>query len=212
MPFPNTKGRPVGSRNKPKRAVVKHKDDEDLIPAPSLIMSIGDEAVNPLIIIGEETLAQLSDDQQRFLLARIVCTSDSRAAASVGLSISTLSNWKNDNPEFIAAYKIVTTDPVSFALTLNRSIVAKAAVEHMSLLAHPNARVRQWAIELAYKNQNMGTDRNIKVSGEVQHTFDQLRAMAQATPIVIAAPEEEDDALEATFTELGTTEDEGRVD
>ena len=137
----------------------------------------------------------LSDDQQRFLLARMVCASDRAACKATLLSMGTVGGWKGHNLNFKAAYEVITKDPVAFALHVSRYLIAKAALEHMALMMHPSVRVRQWAIELAYRNNQIGTSKDIKV--QVQHTFDALKEMAKNTPYV-----EKDDVYDAEFHHL----------
>lgn len=210
-------GKPTGRpRGRPKKEVVVQEEDFGEEPRnPSLLVGIGEDAVNPLILIGEDNLAELSDIQQKFLLARMVLHSDAAASRAAEVTPAKVKGWKEESSHFQGAYALITADPISFALSLNRFIVAKAAVEHMGMLMHPNARIRQWAIELAYKVQNMGTEKNIKVTGDVNHKFDELRQLARETPVALPEPPKEEDVIEGTFIELNggrTTERTRRVD
>ena len=160
-------------------------EEQTALTVVSLLETYKDDASNPLVVIGEEILDQLDDDQVKFLLARMATTHDKAACRVTMISPATVGGWKGKNVPFKKAYELITKDPVAFALHVNRFIVAKAAVEHMSLLLHPNVRVRQWAIELAYRNNQVGTSKEVKVSGTLVHDFDKLKELAKETPVVI---------------------------
>lgn len=161
------------------------EEESTAVTVLSLLETYKDDASNPLVVIGEEILEKLEDDQIRFLLARMATSHDKAASRATMIPMATIGGWKGKNIPFRQAYDLITKDPVAFALHVNRFIVAKAAVEHMSLLLHPNVRVRQWAIELAYRNNQVGTAKEVKVTGTLVHDFDKLKELAKETPVVI---------------------------
>lgn len=160
-------------------------EEEAAVTVVSLLETFKDDASNPLVVIGEEILDKLDDEQTKFLLARMVTTHDKAASRATMVSMQSVGAWKAKNIPFKQAYDLITKDPIAFALHVNRFIVAKAAIEHMSLLMHPNVRVRQWAIELAYRNNQVGTSKEVKVTGTLVHDFDKLKELAKETPVVI---------------------------
>lgn len=171
-------------------------EDEDDVGGPSFLAEFGPEALNPLIIVGEDTLEELSEKQQLFLLARMVMSTDKAAAKHADVHYDTVFEWKK-RPAFQRAYEVIRNDPVNFALTVSRQIVAKAALEHMALLGHPNIRVRQWAIDLAYRNAGVQNDgKSGKVDVTVLTTFEQLRQLAKEIPVEADAPNDQQELSE----------------
>ena len=144
---------------------------DDEAPGPSFLEGYGPEAVNPLAIIGDDIVEALTPTQQKFLLARMVMATDAAAVRHIGSDQGTVIKWKREDENFLRAYKIIRADPINFALAVNRQIVQRAALEHMQLLQHPNIRVRQWAIDLAYRNQNIGGGKPVESGGETTNNF-----------------------------------------
>jgi len=192
------------------------RDDENEGPddGPSFLREYGDEGTDPLIILGEDVISALTPAQHKFLLARMVVATDATAARRASIKYDTVFAWKKELA-FRKAYDVIRGDPINFAVTVAKNIVAKAAVEHMSLLNHPNIRVRQWTIDLAYRNQGVGQDKgqtnNNYIIGTT--TWEQLKELSKLTPVEVndADARTLPEPADGDYRTLGDDLDAGRV-
>lgn len=199
----------------PKHPFFEDEDGEE--SSPSFLGQFGEEATNPLIILGDELIEELSEKQQLFLAARMVLPTDTAAARHVDVQPNTVWKWKSESEPFMKAYEVIRFDPVNFALALSRQIAAKAALEHMSLLRHPNIRVRQWAIDLAYRaneaSQKLPTN---KTTNNFLINFETLKQLAAETPVkeLDGSSNSLDQPAEGSYRSLssGAIVEAGRVD
>ena len=187
---------------------------EDEATGPGFLEELGPEAVSPLAVLDDDLVDQLTENQQKFLLARMAMSTDVAAAKYIGIQRENVVRWKQESESFVRAYKVIRSDPVKFALLVNRQIVQRAAIEHMQLLRHPNIRVRQWAIDLAYRNQGMGKEKvDTGEGGDMTNFFLIMQRLVREAP---KEPNADvlDQPFEGDYTTLdgGTVAEEGRVD
>ena len=100
---------------------------------------------NPLI---KESLSvdALSQNQQRFLVAKLHGMTDSDAARAIGLTPSSTYAWKKD-PEYKKVYDGIVNDPLQFASEQITFATAKAVDRLISLLDHKSVAVVRYAID-----------------------------------------------------------------
>lgn len=103
-------------------------------------------SVNPLI--GAKGLIEnLSDNQQRFLTAKLWGMTDAAAARAIEMTPATVYGWKTNDEDFKLVYDAVTTNPILMALETTAFGLAKAIGRLTDMLDHPNVRVVQYAID-----------------------------------------------------------------
>jgi hypothetical protein len=90
---------------------------------------------------------QLTPRQELWLVARSITYSNVQACRHAGTSQVTLARWMQGDA-FQEAYKVVVLDPLNFSLGLHRLMQAKAAVQKLQLMQHPNLTVRLRVIEM----------------------------------------------------------------
>ena len=110
----------------------------------------------------DATLAQLSLDQVRFVVARYEHSTDKAAAESVGISPGTVKNWPPEAKELIAeAVRLMAMDGLITALHLRRRHLAKAMQIKIAGLDSKDRRLQQQvATEIIEWELGRATQRN----------------------------------------------------
>jgi hypothetical protein len=93
----------------------------------------------------EATLARLSIDQVRFVVARGEVSTDKDAAAMIGVSPATVKRWKMEGAPIDDVLRLMALDGVVTARHILRRNVAKAAAVKAAGLDDPDSKVRQAA-------------------------------------------------------------------
>lgn len=88
-------------------------------------------------------MARLSTDQIRFVVKRQECATDREAAEAIGISPSTVKNWKYDGAPVDDAVRLMATDGLVVASELRRRSLAKAMGVKVKGLDSESERIRQ---------------------------------------------------------------------
>lgn len=113
---------------------------------------------NPLIGAAG-LLEELSDSQQRFLVAKMYGGSDASAARAAGVNVHTMRKWKSNDPEFMQVYRMVTEMPVEMAAQVSAFGFAKAVDKIAQMMDSNDVKVVMWAIEKMLNIASVGKQR-----------------------------------------------------
>lgn len=113
---------------------------------------------NPLIGAGG-LIENLSDDQQRFLVAKMFGSTDVGAARACNINENTMRSWKQQDPEFKEVYRLVTTQPIEMAAQVSAFGFAKAIDSIVRMMDSNDIKVVQWAIERMLSIASVGKQR-----------------------------------------------------
>jgi len=100
---------------------------------------------NPLIGAGG-LLEGLSDNQQRFLVAKMYGITDAAAARAISINPQTVYQWKT-NSDFKEVYTLVTEMPVEMAARASAFGFAKSIDKIAQMMDSQDVKVVMWAIE-----------------------------------------------------------------
>ena len=115
----------------------------------------------------EATLARLTVDQIRFLVARTECDTDQEAASKIGVPSARVKQWKYRGAPIDEALRLMAHDGVATALHLRRRHLAKAMAVKVAGLDDTDAKIRQGvATELI--EWEMPPTHKTEVSGSVR--------------------------------------------
>jgi len=113
---------------------------------------------NPLIGAGG-LIEGLTDDQQRFLVAKMYGGTDVAAARASGVNEHTMRNWKGNNAQFREVYDMVVDMPVEMAARVSAFGFAKAIDKIVRMMDANDIKVQMWAIEKILGIANVGKQR-----------------------------------------------------
>lgn len=123
----------------------------------------------------EATLAQLTTDQIRFVVARSVeFSKDHLAAKAIGVSAATVKSWKTDGAPIDEAVRLMARDGLVTALHIRKRNLAKAMAVKVKGLDSDDEKVRQsvatelieW--ELGKATQKQSIDANVHITEVVE--------------------------------------------
>lgn len=127
---------------------------------------------NPLIGAGG-LLDTLSDNQQRFLVAKMYGSSDAAAARAVGVNVHTMYGWKQNDPEFRQVYEMVVNQPLEMAAHVSAFGFAKAVDKIAKMMDSNDVKVVMWAIEKMLTIASVGKQR-IEVTHKKERNDDDM--------------------------------------
>jgi len=110
----------------------------------------------------EDVLAQLTNDQIRFLIARAEAESDAAACRDIGLGRSTMGHWPTEVRDLLKTARVLMAqDGLVTALHIRRRNLAKAMAVKVGGLDSGDERLRQnVATELIEWETGRATQRN----------------------------------------------------
>lgn len=114
----------------------------------------------------DSILAQLSNDQIRFVVARQEFPTDKESAEAIGISPNTISSWKRKGAPIDEAVRLMAEDGLVTALHIRRRNLAKAMAVKVGALDSVDESARQRAAtEIIEWEMGRATQRN-EVTGE----------------------------------------------
>lgn len=133
---------------------------------------------NPLIGAGG-LLDELSDSQQKFLVAKMYGGSDASACRATGINYHTMRNWKDSDLAFQTVYKMVTEMPLEMAAKVSAFGFAKAIDRIVKMMDNPNDKMAAWAIEKMLQianitQANQMRQRNERMGGVDDNDVDRI--------------------------------------
>lgn len=117
------------------------EEDEELEERDRLMVT-----PNPLIA-RSENLEGLSQNQENFLMAKLMGVTDKAAAEAAGISPHTAYGWKQKDENFREVYDAILNEPLEFSAGSLAYMVNKAMLHLSLLLDHKSTKVKQYAID-----------------------------------------------------------------
>jgi len=121
-----------------------------------------------------DLLRKLSSSQMRFVAKRVWTDTDAEAAREMGISASTVKNWKQDGAPLDATVRLMKEDGVIVAAEMLRRALVDAVTVKVEGLMERNPGIRQSvATEIIERNLGRPVQRN-EVSGSIQVVVNDL--------------------------------------
>jgi len=133
-------------------------------------------------------IAQLTADQIRFVVKRQETPTDYEAAEAIGISPSTVKNWKYKGAPIDDAVKLMAADGIVIARELRRRNLAKAMAVKVAGLDSESERVRQ-SVATEVIEWEMGKAKQ-KVDADVTSAGERVPGIV-ILPAVVEIPQDE---------------------